>query len=231
MRRTNRWATMPTMAALTRYGSTDRFCSRVIADGESLVCSVGKHQVTSQSGLHRDPGGLRIADFPNHDHVRVLAQQGAEHGREIQPDLAVDLELVDPSQVELHRILDGADVDGGVVQMVEHRVERRALAAAGRAGDQDDPVWVFANAFQPGTGLGGQPEPVEGQQAAGIVNDAGDHLFAELVGQGGDAQVHRLAAVVDADGPVLGQSAFGNIHPGHDLDAGYDGGHHLVRGM
>ena len=34
----------------------------------------GDHHVTGQGRLYRDPCGLRVADFADHDHVRVLAQ-------------------------------------------------------------------------------------------------------------------------------------------------------------
>ena len=37
----------------------------------------GKDQVSSIGGLKGYFGGLSIADLPNHDHVGILAQNGA----------------------------------------------------------------------------------------------------------------------------------------------------------
>ena len=42
-------------------------------------------------------------------------------------------------------------------------------------------------------------------------------------GQGGDAEVHRLAADGDAGAPVLRPQAVGDVEPGHDLDPGDEG--------
>ena len=52
-----------------------RLNSRVTAPGASLVCSVREHQMPGQRGLRGDLGGFAVADFADHDHVRVLPQQ------------------------------------------------------------------------------------------------------------------------------------------------------------
>ena len=60
------------------------------------------------------------------------------------PDLALvdDRALVDVQ--ELDRVLDRDDVLGHRrVDVVDHRRERRRLARAGRAGQQDDPALLL----------------------------------------------------------------------------------------
>jgi hypothetical protein len=52
--------------------------ARVIALGASLVCRVLKHHVPGQRRLDRHLGGLEVADFADHDDVRVLAHQRAQ---------------------------------------------------------------------------------------------------------------------------------------------------------
>src|SRR3546814_4715072 len=47
-----------------------------------------QHQVTGERCLHRDLGSFQIADFADHDHVRVLAQNRAQRTGEGQADLA-----------------------------------------------------------------------------------------------------------------------------------------------
>ena len=58
-----------------------------------------QHQVARLRGLDRDLGRLEVADFADHDHVRILAQEGAQRRRERQADLRVDVDLVDARQL------------------------------------------------------------------------------------------------------------------------------------
>src|SRR3546814_18906289 len=62
----------------------------------------GQHQVTSERCLHRDLGSFQIADFADHDHVRVLAQNRAQRTGEGQADLAVSLNLGDRTSTRLN---------------------------------------------------------------------------------------------------------------------------------
>ena len=59
-------------------------------------------------------------------------------GKEI--DLRVHLDLADAGQLDLDRVLDRDDVLVGGVDARERAVERRRLAAAGRARHEHDPV-------------------------------------------------------------------------------------------
>ena len=93
--RTSRWAMMPITEDDARNGSTPMSISRVTAPGASLVCSVLRHQVAGQRGLDGDLGRLAVADLADQDDVGVLAQDRAQAGGERQPDLCVDLDLVD----------------------------------------------------------------------------------------------------------------------------------------
>ena len=94
----------------TRNGSTPMLSRRLIVEGASLVCSVRQHEVAGERGLDGDLGGLEVADLADHDDVGVLAQEGAQRGGEVEPDVLVDLHLVDADEVVLDRILGGGDV-------------------------------------------------------------------------------------------------------------------------
>ena len=60
----------------------------------------------------------------------------------------IDDRVVVPVQI-LDRILDRHDVRGARgVDVVDHRGERGALAAAGRAGDQHEPALFLGNALE-----------------------------------------------------------------------------------
>ena len=54
--------------------------------------------MAGQRRLHGDLGGFEVADFADHDDVRVLAQDGAQQMGEIEADLRLDLDLVDAGQ-------------------------------------------------------------------------------------------------------------------------------------
>jgi len=47
--------------------------------------------MAGETCLHRDLRGFEIADFTDHDHVRVLTQDGAQGAGEIQLDARIDL--------------------------------------------------------------------------------------------------------------------------------------------
>ncbi len=66
--------------------------------------------MAGQRRLHGDLRGLQIAHFAHHDHVGVLAQDGAQQGGESQPDLRLGLHLVDAVELILDRVLDRDDV-------------------------------------------------------------------------------------------------------------------------
>ena len=76
---------------------------------------------------------LLVADLADHDDVRVLPEEGAQRAREREPDLRLDVHLVDALNLVLDRILGGEDVEVRLVDPVDARVERRRLAGAGRA--------------------------------------------------------------------------------------------------
>ena len=77
-------------------------------DGAGGVVGVqgGQHQVAGQRGLDRDLRGLEVADLADHDHVRVLAQDGAQALAKVSSDPGVDLGLADAGQLVLDRVLD-----------------------------------------------------------------------------------------------------------------------------
>ena len=90
--------------------------------------------------LDGDFRGLAVADFAHHDDVRVLPQNGAQPVGERQVDSGIDVNLSDPVDLVLDRVLDSDDVQLRRVDALQGGIQRRALAAAGRAGDQNDAV-------------------------------------------------------------------------------------------
>ena len=91
-----------------------------------------------QRGLRR----LGVAQLADQDRVRILAKRAAKRLAEAL-GVEADLALVDDRALigvqDLDRVLDRDDVrPPRAVDVVDHRGERRRLARAGRAGDEDE---------------------------------------------------------------------------------------------
>ena len=105
-------------------------------------------EVARLGGGQRGRDRLEVAHLADEDHVRVLAERGAQALGERRRVLA-DLALVDDAAPvvvqELDRILDRQDVlRARPVDPVDQRRERRRLAGAGRAGDEHEAARLLA---------------------------------------------------------------------------------------
>jgi len=95
---------------------------------------------------------LGVSHFTHQDHVRILAQRGAEGAVKfvrVQPQFA----LVDGAEFvgvdEFDRVLDRDDVILVLlVDVLDHRGQRRRFSGAGRSGDDHQPVGMIAEVFQ-----------------------------------------------------------------------------------
>ena len=190
-----------------------------MAPGASLQCMVLKHLVAGQRGFDGDFGRLGVADFADHDDVRVLAQDGAQRVGEGEADFLFDRHLVDAGDLELDRVFDGDDVVNRVVEFVERGIERGGLAGAGRAGDENQAVRRVHGGFELLERVRVQAELVDAGGEIGFVQHAQHDLLAVHRGHDGNAQVVVLAADADAHAPVLRQAALGDVQAAHDLEA------------
>jgi len=103
--------------------------------------------VAGLGGGQRRAHGLLVAHLADQDHVGVLAQHAA-HGAAEADRVGADFALVDDRVLVgvqvLDRVLERDDVAGpSPVDVIDHRRQRRALAGAGGAGDEDDPALLF----------------------------------------------------------------------------------------
>ena len=128
----------------------------------------------------------------------------------------------DAGQLVLDRVLDRHHVARRRSAMrAERRVERRRLAAAGRAGDQHDAV---ASARATVVELrrsvdGGDAELAESRATLGAVEEAEHDALAARGRHDRDPHVDVAAADPDGDAAVLRQAALGDVEAGHDLHA------------
>ena len=110
-RRTRRCATTRFSDDATAYGSMPRSMSRVTVAAASLVCRVLSTRCPVCAAWKAISRRLLVADLADQDDVGVLPQHRAQHAREGEALLLVDLDLVDALQLVLDRVLDGDDVD------------------------------------------------------------------------------------------------------------------------
>lgn len=94
--------------------------------------------MAGKRGLYGDLGGLLVADFANHHHVRVLTHNGTQATGEGHVHLGVHLGLADTFEVVLDRVFDGEDIACLVVQSNQAGVQRGGLALTRGASDQQD---------------------------------------------------------------------------------------------
>jgi type IV pilus assembly protein PilB len=201
-------------------------------DGAGRVVRVQRreHEVPGQRCLHGDRRGLGVADLADHQHVRVLAQQRAQSVGEPEATLDVGLHLVDAAQVVFDGVLDGADVLAGFVDLVEGGVERRRLAAAGRAGDEDDAVGPVDQVLERLQPLVADAEVAQRDAQGSAVHDAQHDLLAVHGRQRRHAHVDRARVEPHAETAVLRLAAFADVEVRHDLEARHDGRVHARGG-
>ena len=125
-----------------------------------------EHEVARLGRLQRGLCGLGVAQLADEDDVRVLAEHAAQRLAEalgVEPDLALVDDAAAVGMEDLDRILDRHDVLAArAVDLVEHRRERRRLAGAGRAGDEDEAALLLR---EPGD-AGREMEVVEARDLA-----------------------------------------------------------------
>ena len=106
-----------------------------MADTLSLVCRV-ERPCGRFARTKGDFGGFGVANFADHDDVRVLPQDGAQTGGEGPAGFRVDLHLVDALEHVFDGVFDGDDVLRCAAHLIERGIKSGGLAGTGRSGDQ-----------------------------------------------------------------------------------------------
>ena len=183
----------------------------------------GQHHVTGLRGLDRDFGGFQVADFADHDHVRILAQEGFERGRECEAGLVVDVDLVDARQLDFRRIFRSGNVDVGLVEDIEAGVERHGFTGTGGAGDQYHAVGALHGSQQRLFLPGLVAQRLDPELRTRRIENPHDDLFAVERGQRADPEVDRTRLRQHHLHPaVLRHAFFCDIQARQHLDARCD---------
>src|SRR5258708_2537598 len=188
----------------------------------------GEYQVAGQRGLDGNLRGFRVADFADHDLVRVVTQNRAQAAGKGQAFFFIDGNLRDSANLVLERVLNGDDLVFVALDFVQRRIQRGGLAAARRSGDQHHAVGFSNVVTEAAQVLIVKTDYVQNQVAKllahGFFIEHAQHgVFTVNGGHDGNAEVDQPVVVLDAEAAVLGHATLGNVEFAHDLDAGDDG--------
>ena len=156
-------------------------------DGGRGIAGVqgGKHQMAGQGRLHGHFRGLQIADFADHQNIRVLAQQGRDGGGEVEADAGLHLQLIERRLDHLDGVFNGADIHLGAGQLLQSGIQGGGLAGAGGASHQQDAAGGPGHVLPALPVLAVQAQLREAAQQHLRGEDARHQLLAERRGQGG----------------------------------------------
>src|SRR6266849_4611763 len=188
-----------------------------------------EHQVPGERGLNGDLRGFLVADFADHDFVRVVAEDGAQTAGEGKTLFFVDGNLGDAAKLVLDGVFDRDDFVFVGLDFVDGGVERGGFAGTGRAGDQHHAVRLANVAAEAAGFFGREADDIEAETLeffgeSFLVQHAKNGVFAMAGGHNGDAQVNVAAFVLHAEAAVLWDAPFGDVQIAENLDAGKNGG-------
>lgn len=210
-----------------RRTDQERFDSHIVEprDGTGGIVGVqsGEHLVTGESRFDGDIGGFVVANFPDHDDVGILAEDGAEGIGEAETDFGFDGDLINSGELVFDGIFDGDDIILGVIQFAEDGVEGGGFAGAGGAGDEDHAVGGIDGFFENAEGIFIHTEGIDGGGEGTFIEEADDNFLPINRGKDGDAEVDFLSGDPNAKATVLGEATFGDIETGEDFNSGDDG--------
>src|SRR5690349_4851785 len=180
----------------------------------------GHDQVAGLRGLDGDFRRLEVANFADHDDVRILAKEGAKRRGEREANLGVDVHLVDAGQIDFRRVFGRGDVGVFTVENVETGVERHGFTRAGRTGDEDHALRL-REVLEIDLALERfVTQRVDAEHCRRGIENTADDFFAEQRGAGADAEVDgaRLRQF-HLDAAVLRHATLGDVEARHDLEA------------
>ena len=152
-------------------------------------------------------------------------------GSEAHVGLGIDLNLVDPGEPVLDRILDRDDVDLRIRDLGEGRVERRRLTRAGRPGHEQRARRLADDRRDRVAHRLGETERLERRGLARLVDQPHHDLLALDRRQHRDTDVEEPAdrAGVQRHATVLRPPALGDVELGENLEARGDTRGHALR--
>ena len=178
-----------------------------------------KDQVACQRGLNSNLRCLQVSNFTHQNDVRILPQNRTQTRRKRNANVMVDLDLYDPVNVILDRILSRDQLFRDLIHLRQGRIQRRCLARTGRTGHQHNSVRTLHDLPKIGHRHLVHPYLGQRQRYHRSVQDSHNHALAEHGRQYAHAQVHLVPTHHQLDSTVLWQTSLGNIQIRHNLDS------------
>src|SRR5271154_1053607 len=172
--------------------------------GDVVGVDGGENQVAGERGLDGDLGGFLVADFADHDFVRIVTEDGTQSASEGEAFFLVDGNLGDAAELVFDGIFNGDDFVFVGLDFVDGGVEGGGLARTGGPGDQDHAVGLANVAAEAAHFVRGKAHDIKAQTLKFfgkrfLVEDAENGVFAVAGGHDGNAQVDEAAFVFDAE--------------------------------
>ena len=180
---------------------------------QGRVDLVARHRRSERHGRR-----VLVANLAHQDDVGVLPHERADAVAEVHLRRLVHRSLADQGHRIFDRILQGHDVEAVVVDVVEHRIERGRLAAAGRACHQDDALGSRDHLLEKLELARFETQTVERHDPFLSVENAQYDVLAVRSRLGGDAKIDGASGEHQGDASVLRRARFGDVHFRHDFD-------------
>ncbi len=162
-----------------------------------------EHQMAGQRRADGDLRGFEVADFPDHDGVGILPQDGAQAVGEVEANGGTDLRLIDAVDQIFDGVFHRLEVQLRVFQKSECAVECGGFSASGRAGQQNDSVGHFENTVKVGQHIRLEADIGHVDQQGIAVEDSKDDFFAMRDRQHGDAHIDDAPVHLELKASVL----------------------------
>ena len=193
-----------------------------INTGGDTTMNRADYQVPGETCLDGDGGGFRVANFTNHNYLRVLAHEGTE-GLGIGEILArINLGLADHGQVELDGIFDGADADGGAValdKVIKSGVNGGGFAGAGWAGQEEQTAGFGEQLCKDSVRIVIKTEGSHVETAITWIEEADDDFLAASGWENRDAQFDTAHFRAGGGMSLLRQTSLVTDQVSHDFQA------------
>ena len=173
--------------------------------------------MAGHGGAYGHGRSVFVANLSYQDNIRVLAQYRADAIGETEPGRGIGRSLPDHGSGVFDRVFQGHDIDGFAVQVLENRVQGGGLAAAGRAGNQDQAFRTLNHALQRSQVSVSQAQLVQGNDAFLPVQHPQDYILPVQRRQRGYAEIHLPSRHGQGNTAVLRQTGFGYVQPRHHL--------------
>ena len=167
--------------------------------------------MTGERRLHRNLRGFTVTNFPDHHHIRILTQNGAQSAGKGHVHARVNLRLPHPFQFVFNRVFYGQNVAFLTVQRRKNGVQGGTFTGASRPGDQDDAVRAVNQPFQLFQLFINQAKLVDVGLKIAFIEQTHHHTLAVLRRNGRYTHVDCLTADAQGDTSILRQTLLGDV--------------------